>query len=205
MGRVDHRDGRGPRRGGSLKPPPEQEWLPDDGSSLWDIFVVIFYAPVISGSLLWLFTHGGEWLLWARTIGEEPLRDVSLGLAGGSVLLLASIASERTTVGARAKEALSMILGHRSLGAIAVIAVISSLGEELLFRAVIQPLLGLGVASLLFALVHVPVHRDLWIWPVFALASGLLLGQLFHLTGAALAPFVAHAFFNSVQMLRLRR
>jgi membrane protease YdiL (CAAX protease family) len=86
------------------------------------------------------------------------------------------------------------------LTACEVIAASSSIGEELLFRAVLQDRLGIGIATALFALAHFPAERDLWPWPVVALPMGLLFGGLYEWTGAALAPIVAHAVINLLNL-----
>jgi hypothetical protein len=81
----------------------------------------------------------------------------------------------------------------------------SAIGEELLFRAVLQPELGLLASSLLFALVHVPFERDLLLWPLFAFAVGLLLGALFWWSGAVMASVSLHMVVNLLNLVRITR
>jgi len=169
-------------------------------TATWNALVVLFYAPVILGSLLWLLWIGGEWAVWTRTVGEEPVRDLALGLVAGVALLGASRGFGHTEVGARLQRSLRQAFGHIGVGSAVLMATVSALGEELLFRAVLQPRLGLVGASLLFGLAHVPLERDLLLWPVLAFASGLVLGGLFEYTGAALAPIVAHFLVNAINL-----
>ncbi len=64
----------------------------------------------------------------------------------------------------------------------------------------LQAQLGIPIATVLFAAVHVPFHRTLWMWPLFALASGALLGGLYLWTGAALAPAVCHFVIDAANL-----
>lgn len=84
------------------------------------------------------------------------------------------------------------------------VALISGIAEEALLRAFLQPIIGLAPAAVLFAVLHVVPDRKLWFWPVFALATGILLGVLFELRGYPAAA-AAHILINLVALLRLRR
>ena len=85
-----------------------------------------------------------------------------------------------------------------------VISMLAGLGEELLFRGVVQhqsalaiggsagPWVGLAAAALLFGLLH-------WIsfaYAVLAAAIGLYLGCLWMFTGNLLVPIVTHALYD---------
>ena len=74
------------------------------------------------------------------------------------------------------------------------------MAEEALFRGALQPQVGLLAASLLFGLAHFAPRRELLPWTVFSLAAGLLLGTLFEETGNLVAPVVAHAGINAVNL-----
>ncbi|MCU0303197.1 MAG: CPBP family intramembrane metalloprotease [Thermoanaerobaculales bacterium] len=84
------------------------------------------------------------------------------------------------------------------------VAVISGLAEEVLLRALLQPILGLAPVAILFAALHLVPDRELWFWPVFALATGVALGLLYDGLGFP-APAAAHVLINLVALLRLRR
>ena len=166
----------------------------------WNALVVLFYSPVILGSLLWLFYLGGEWAVWTRTVGDEPLRDAGIGAVVGAAMVVASRLWASTEVGAALMRSLREAFGHLSIGTAVMMATVSAVGEELLFRAVLQPRLGLVGASVLFGLAHVPLERALLLWPVLAFGAGLVLGGLYEATGAALAPMVAHFVINAVNL-----
>lgn len=84
------------------------------------------------------------------------------------------------------------------------VAVFSGVAEEALVRALLQPLIGLLPAAILFAVLHVIPDRRLWLWPVVALALGVVLGVLFEGAGFPAAA-AAHVTINAFSLLRLRR
>lgn len=83
---------------------------------------------------------------------------------------------------------------------IAALAIVAGLGEELLFRGVIQSLVirwttpdvGLGVASLLFGLAHA-ISRTYF---VLATAVGAYLGWLALHYGEIMTPITTHALYD---------
>jgi uncharacterized protein len=167
--------------------------------------VVLFYLPVALGSLLFLFWSGGEFALWVRTLGEHPLRDVLVGALVGVGLVAVSRLFVLLGPGRRMADALGRVIGRPSLGTCLVLAASSAIGEELLFRAVLQPRLGVALATALFALAHLPYERDLWPWPLLAVAMGLALAGLYEWSGATLAPIVAHGVLNAANLRWLAR
>jgi hypothetical protein len=86
----------------------------------------------------------------------------------------------------------------------AAVAVISGLAEEALLRALLQPVIGLLPAALLFAVLHVIPDRRLWMWPVLALFLGVGLGLLFEHFGYPAAA-LAHGLLNWISLHRLRQ
>ncbi len=96
-----------------------------------------------------------------------------------------------------------MVGSWTALDAVAV-AVLSGLAEEALLRALLQPVIGLVPAAVIFAVLHFLPDRRLWLWPLLALASGLVLGLLFTHYGFPAAA-AAHTTVNLVGLLRLRR
>jgi membrane protease YdiL (CAAX protease family) len=83
---------------------------------------------------------------------------------------------------------------------IVVLALLSAAGEELLFRGLLQPWMGLVPQALLFGLVHQMPGPSRWVWVSWALAVGLVLGVLFEVTGSLLGPLAAHALVNGLNL-----
>lgn len=87
-------------------------------------------------------------------------------------------------------------LGAPSTLAITVLAVTSSIGEEVFFRGALQSWLGLGWTVLIFGFVHGGLNRKLRAWMVFATLAGAWLGWLTEFTGSLLAPMLCHFTVN---------
>ncbi len=96
-----------------------------------------------------------------------------------------------------------MVQGWTVIDAVAV-AVFSGLAEEALIRVLLQPWIGLVAAAAVFAVLHIIPDRRLWVWPVIALALGLVFGLVFERWGYP-AVATAHIVVNLVSLLRLRR
>jgi membrane protease YdiL (CAAX protease family) len=86
----------------------------------------------------------------------------------------------------------------------AAVAVFSGLAEEALLRALLQPLIGLFPAALLFAVLHLVPDRRLWLWPVAAFVLGVALGKIFEFGGYPAAA-AAHITINAFALFRLQR
>ena len=93
--------------------------------------------------------------------------------------------------------------------AIVLVAVLAGIGEEVLFRGVVQPALGrhlpLAAAVALTAALFGVAH---WITPAYALLAGLVgiyLGLLLAWSGNLLIPIVAHALYDVVALTLLVR
>ncbi len=82
------------------------------------------------------------------------------------------------------------------------VGLLPGLSEELLFRGVMLPALGLNltgviVSSLCFGILHFSGSKE-WPYVVWATAVGLLLGYSALFTGNLLVPIVAHIFTNLI-------
>jgi len=100
----------------------------------------------------------------------------------------------------------SMFAGASTLQ-LALISLLAGLGEELLFRGVMQPALqmatgglgGLILASLLFGMAH-------WLnaaYVAFAFLMGLYLGLLYWLTGNLVIPIIVHGAYDFLALKTL--
>jgi len=89
------------------------------------------------------------------------------------------------------------------------ISIAAAIGEEMLFRAALQPLLGVWIVSLLFLLTHVPVYRFRKLdAATIAQAAGVfggsvVLGFVFEYVGL-LAAMLVHAWIDIVGLLIVR-
>jgi hypothetical protein len=176
----------------------------------WVRLALLFYGGMLAVAWLWRSGWEGQSLLYASPEaalrGVRWLPDVALGfVAGLGTVLVSDVFTRRSQMGRRLARTLAGALGPITRREGLLLALASGLGEEALFRGALQPVVGLLAASVLFGLVHFAPRRDLWPWSLFALAGGLGLGALFAGTGNLVAPFVAHATLNAVNLRKLVR
>lgn len=98
------------------------------------------------------------------------------------------------------RDALARLFANASPGAVPIVALLAGLGEELLFRGVLQSWLATHLAvewaivlsAGVFGLAHY-VNR---LYFVIATAMGVYLGVLYHWTGNLLTVCLVHAFYD---------
>ncbi len=167
-------------------------------------WALLFYAVVFAAAGLWAHWSGRPLLYLSAAAAERgiaPLRDGAAGLATAVLVVFVSQHfTRRTRVGERLAIALATALGPLSLGHCIALALASGVAEEALFRGALQPRVGLVAASLIFGLAHFAPRRELLPWTFFSIGAGFLLGGLFALTGNLVAPVVAHASINAVNL-----
>lgn len=133
--------------------------------------------------------------------GIEPLRDVGSGLAAGAlVIAVSALLTHLTGWGEQLARALAQLLGPLEIRHCLALAALSGVAEEALFRGALQPQVGVLGASLLFGLAHLAPRRDLAPWCLFSFVVGLLFGGLYEWTGNLVAPVLAHALVNAVNL-----
>jgi membrane protease YdiL (CAAX protease family) len=137
---------------------------------------------------------------------REAARLVLIGLVGAGLLLVLSYFFEDWFPSFRELKAFVMrFLGPVSAPTAIYLALLTGVGEELLFRGTLQPFAGLVVTSVLFGLLHMGKDGLVSAWSVWALVAGLLLGWMFDETGSLWPPIIAHFVVNAVSIMNLRR
>jgi membrane protease YdiL (CAAX protease family) len=97
------------------------------------------------------------------------------------------------------------LLGPLSGREIVILALASSIGEELLFRGALLPWLGLWLQALVFALLHVGPGRRFLPWTASAAALGVAFGWLAIVTGNLGGPIAAHFAINFLNLRHIVR
>jgi len=164
---------------------------------------------LLAFALAWLFTPPAyESIVW------QPA-DLGRGLLAALPMLAGLWLSRRFPVGPLAglkkllDEVLIPLFRSASTAELAVISLLAGLGEELLFRGVIQAALadrlgaaaGLVIASAIFGLAHAVSTT----YAVLAALIGLYLGWLWLATGNLLVPITAHAVYDFLALVLLTR
>ena len=167
--------------------------------------VVIIYVIFFLGSFFGIYYLQGEsTLIKAFQVSANPFLIIALGVISGLIVILISIISTRLFRVIRELEnEFRIILGRLSIFDIVVIAMISSIAEETLFRGLLQPFLGLTITSLIFGLLHFPIKQTLLPWTIFAIGMGFLLGGLYLYTESLITPIIAHCLVNLVNIWRI--
>ncbi len=151
----------------------------------------------MSGLGLWLIDVqdlNSGLVIWGD--GTTVLRDTAIGAGSGlAMVALSYLVRDWRPLKDLGRE-LAKDLGTPGSGAIAVLAVTSSVGEELLFRGAMQQWSGFWVTAAVFGLLHGGFAKRLRLWAIFATLAGMLLGGLTLLTDNLLAPILCHLTVN---------
>ena len=147
------------------------------------------------------------------------MTDLALGLAGVLVYAVYNALFAVVLRGSRAGKALlewmskrnATMFGKLPLSTMFVMAALAGPCEELIFRGWLQPVVGIWIASLLFAVLHFLPSRYKWshpiTWGMVALyfPVGLAVGWLYAWRGNLLGPMVMHSLSDSLGLLFLAR
>ena len=131
-------------------------------------------------------------------------RDWLAGLAAGVFIYgLATLAASALPSSASDESEVALLFDivKHSMPAALLLAILSSTSEEIFFRGALQPVFGLCVSSLLFALVHVHYGLSPELLILFFVSVGFgLLRKRFSTTAA----IICHTTFNFVPFLLFR-
>jgi uncharacterized protein len=118
------------------------------------------------------------------------------GMASAAVVLGSRWAARATGWGRALRAELGSVLGGMSSPQILAVALLSSFGEELLFRGMAMAYLGVWGQGALFGLFHLPMRRALWPWTLFAIVIGIGLGWLTRWCGSLWPAVLVHFCVN---------
>jgi uncharacterized protein len=148
-------------------------------------------------------SHPSPWLTLSPRMSHGY--SLLLGVAFAAAIVLSTrMMVPRFAWARRLHSELRPIARGVSTVGVLVLAALSALGEELLFRCLLQPWLGLFVQALVFGVVHQIRGPSRWVWVAWATAVGLAFGAIFQLTGSLLGAIGAHALINGLNLMYLR-
>jgi len=127
-----------------------------------------------------------------------------MGLTVGALIVMTTRLTARFAWARRLHLELRPVARAMDLRGIVVLALLSAFGEELLFRGLLQPWIGVFAQALLFGFLHQVRGSSRYVWMAWATAVGLVLGSMFQVTGSLLGPMVAHALVNGLNLVYLK-
>jgi membrane protease YdiL (CAAX protease family) len=126
-----------------------------------------------------------------------PVLGVVVGLC---VVGLTRLATRRYAWAKQLHTSFHDLLGPLTRREIVILALASSIGEEMLFRGALLPWLGLWPQAVVFALLHVGPGKRFLPWTLSALVLGAAFGWLTVWTTNLGAPIAAHFVINFLNL-----
>lgn len=167
------------------------------------------FLAAFATALVFVFRDGAPWVYphpWLELRAPHSLAlSAALGIAFAGLIIAATRLSVAYFRWARRLHVeLRPVAVELTGGRILLLAGLSSLGEELLFRGLLTPALGVVLSSLLFGFAHQMKGPSRWVWAAWAAVVGGGLGSIFALTGSLVGPLLAHAIVNAANLGYLR-
>ncbi len=143
---------------------------------------------------------------WLHARGAASvLMSLGLGVCVGAITIGATRAVVRRAMWARAlHEALRPAVIGTGDSMLVALSVASAGGEELLFRGLLVPTVGMLASSCVFGFLHQVRGPGRWGWIAWATLMGLLFALIYEATGSLAGPFVAHVAVNHANLRFLR-
>jgi len=135
------------------------------------------------------------WLLLAG-----PVAGVMVGLA---VVGMTRFVTKRFEWAKDLHRSFHDLLGPLAVREIVILALASSIGEELFFRGALLPWIGVWWQALVFALLHVGPGKRFLPWTASAFVLGVGFGWLAIETGSIGGPIAAHFTINFLNLRRI--
>jgi hypothetical protein len=165
---------------------------------------------LVSGVVASVLMHGANPFLHPepRMVLSPLAREVWSAVAGLSfglvVILFTRHAVDRLAWARRLHQDLRPIAQQLSPWMILLLAALSSIGEELLFRSFLTPWVGVVPQAILFGLLHQIPGPSRWVWVVWATLAGLVFGAMYETLGSLTGPILAHGLINALNLQFLR-
>lgn len=164
--------------------------------------LAVWVAEAIRGHSAFLLNS--PWLVFNTAAGAH-LFSALLGLAIAAIVVLSTrFMVDRFRFAQRLHGDLRPLALSLSSTMVLVLSLTSAFGEELLFRGLLLPWIGLLPQALIFGALHQTGTGSRWAWIVWAFAVGLMFGSTYQLTGSLVGPVVAHALINAINFSYLK-
>lgn len=163
----------------------------------------LFYGALALAALAWnAFRERGF-----PPFGDSILSSLVIGVAAAAVTVSLGLLAYRVfpVFERLAEELAPQLLDGASRGGLVLVSIFSGVGEEMVFRGVLQEEFGLVAASIIFGVVHIGPDRRYLLWTAWAVLAGFLFGFLYEWTGGLIAPVAAHVLHNAATLLIWKR
>lgn len=166
-------------------------------------FAALFYGSLTVVAALWCGLRGFD----VRILGENPAASLLLGALTAVCTVSLGLLAYRFLPSLReiSGELAPRLVDGAASSSLVLVAIFSGVGEEAFFRGALQQEFGLVVASLLFGLAHIGPDRRYLVWTAWAVLAGFVFGFLYKVSGALLAPILAHSLHNAATLLLWKR
>ena len=163
---------------------------------------MVLYLALGAAALAWAGLRG-QTNIWQLPGRGEPL--VLAGIATGiliglGIVFVSRLALYRFDWARSLHREFRGLLNPMSDFEIVVLAVASSVGEEMFFRGALLPHIGLYASSVLFAALHVRPHLRFLPWTLMSLIVGLIMGEMYVNLGDLGGPIAAHFTINLLNL-----
>lgn len=142
-----------------------------------------------------LYRLGRQPAAWQLVVG--PVLGAVLGLA---VVALSRVATRHFAWAQALHSSFRDRLGPLTGREIFILAIASSIGEELLFRGALLPWVGVWIQAAIFAVMHIGPDRRFLPWTASAFGLGIAFGWLADWTGNLGGPIAAHFAINFLNL-----
>lgn len=162
---------------------------------------------VLAAPIIWLQADPRAALAGTMSLGSQVLVGQGLALVAALLSYLLFRLTAHATSTARSVDSYAR-LDLRGLNPL-WISIAAAIGEEMLFRAALQPFLGVWIVSLLFLVTHLPLYRFRKLdAATLAQAAGIfgcsvVLGLVFNYVGL-LAAILVHLWIDVVGLVMVR-
>ena len=177
---------------------------------LWPLVAIAYVLIGVAASLgAWwrgisAWTHPSPWVV--LDLGVE--RSVYSGLVGlaiaGLVVMSTRALVGRVAFATRLHAELRPLARSMSAAAVIYLALSSAFGEELLFRGLLEPWIGIVPQAIIFGALHQVGGSSRWVWIGWATVMGFMLGAMYRCTGSLVGPITAHAIINAINLSHLK-
>ena len=176
----------------------QKKWLSDVSDRIVQHSTVVYGLMIVLSVYVCKFYHENLKAIFSVSMFTMPILHVVLvSLLSLSIMLCLNLLFELSFPSFRKQQNLTALY-TRSLKVPGIIylSFIGAVGEELLFRACVQPSLGILLTSTVVGIFHLGPMFKLSAWTLYGVLRSLLFGSLFYYTGSIIPCLVVHFVLN---------